>query len=156
MGSGPPRRWAGWPPGWTVAEMANRRQQLDELEKLLRRLRAANLESPVLVEGKRDVGALRALGLEGEVLKLNRGKSLVDRADALSRRYRKVIVLTDWDRKGVELHDRLVGLLRDAQVATGDFLWSRLRLLAGGGCRTVEDLPTFLSQLRERAGMGGT
>jgi len=54
----------------------------------------------------------------------------------------------------VELHDRLVRLLRDARVESDDFIWSRLRRLAGGGCRTVEDLPSFLALLKERAGSG--
>jgi 5S rRNA maturation endonuclease (ribonuclease M5) len=133
----------------------NRKGQLDEFEKLLARLRAASLEAPVLVEGDRDVAALRALGLEGEVTKLNRGESIVARTDELSHRYRKVILLTDWDYKGVELHDRLARLLRDAQVSSDDFFWSRLRALAGGGCRTVESLPSFLALLRERAGEEG-
>lgn len=103
------------------------------------------------MEGERDVVALRKLGLDGEILKLNRGEGLVARADALSRRYPKIILLTDWDSKGVELHDRLRRLLQDAQVSTDDFFWSRLRKLAGGGSRTVEDLPGFLDLLRERA-----
>lgn len=132
-----------------------RKEQLDELEKLLGRLRAASLESPVLVEGERDVAALRALGLGGELLKLNRGEGLVALTDALSARHQKIILLTDWDYKGVELHDRLKRLLEDAQVGADDFCWSRLKRLSGGGCRTVEGLPAFLSLLRERAGGEG-
>jgi len=129
-----------------------KQERLDELEKLLGRLRAANLESPVLVEGLRDVAALRALGLEGELVKLNRGESIVARTEELSHKYREVILLTDWDYKGVELHDRLKRLLLDAQADADDFFWSRLKKLSGGGCRTVEDLPAFLALLRERAG----
>ncbi len=129
-----------------------RKEQLDELEKLLGGLRAASSESPVLVEGERDVAALRTLGLEGELIKLNRGEGLVALTDALSARHEKLILLTDWDYKGVELHDRLGRLLRDAQVEADDFFWSRLKRLSGGGCRTVESLPAFLAFLRERAG----
>ena len=114
-------------------------------------MRAGSEESPVLVEGERDVAALRKLGLEGEILKLNLGEGLVARADELSHRYKKIILLTDWDYKGVELHDRLKRLLQDAQVKTDDFFWSRLRKLVGGGSRTVEDLPAFLKILLERA-----
>jgi 5S rRNA maturation endonuclease (ribonuclease M5) len=128
-----------------------KKEQLDELEKLLDRLRAASEQFPVLVEGARDVAALRKLGLEGDIQKLNRGEGLVARADALSHRYKHIILLTDWDYKGVELHDRLKSLLQDAQVRTDDFFWSRLRKLVGGGSRTVEDLPAFLEILRERA-----
>lgn len=132
-----------------------RKEQLDELEKLLGRLKAANLESPALVEGDRDVAALKLLGLNGEILKLNQGQSLVQRTDELSHTYRKVILLTDWDDKGVQLHDRLRGLLEDVQVESDDFFWSRLKKLVGGGSRTVEDIPAFIQILRERAGSEG-
>jgi 5S rRNA maturation endonuclease (ribonuclease M5) len=128
-----------------------KKEQLDELEKFLDRLRAESERTPILVEGARDVAALRKLGLEGEILKLNRGEGLVERADGISRHCKNIILLTDWDYKGVELHDRLKRLLRDVQVETDDFFWSRLRKLVGGGSRTVEDLPAFLDILRERA-----
>ncbi len=132
-----------------------RKEQLDELEKLLGRLRAANLGSPVLVEGDRDAVALHLLGLEGEVLKINQGLSLVERSDELSHKYRKVILLTDWDDKGVQLHARLRGLLEDVQVESDDFFWNRLKRLVGGGSRTVEDLPAFIRILKERSGSEG-
>ena len=98
------------------------------------------------------MAALRGLGLEGTIIKLNRGQSLVERADELSRLHERIILLTDWDKKGLQLHERLKRLLEDCQVAAEDHYWLRLRRLCGSGCRTVEELPTLVSMLREKAG----
>jgi len=80
---------------------------------------------------------------------------MVARTDELSRSHRKVILLTDWDRKGVQLHDRLRRLLSDAQVDAEDFFWRRLKRLCGSGSRTVEDLPPFMEALRDQTGGKG-
>jgi len=106
----------------------------------------------VLVEGERDVAALRDMGLEGTIIKLNSGESMVERADNLSRAYGRIILLTDWDPKGLRLHERLHELLEDCQVEVEDRLWLRLRRLCGSGCRTIEDVPALVGSLRRMAG----
>jgi len=105
----------------------------------------------VLVEGKRDVAVLRILGLEGEIIVLNRGKSIVERCDGIAQIHEHVLLLTDWDYKGEELHERIVRALRSTGVRADDFFWNELRRLIGGGTRTVEDLPGFITDLREQA-----
>jgi len=105
------------------------------------------------VEGERDVSALREMGLEGTILKLNSGESLVERADRLSREYVRILLLTDWDPKGLRLHERLKELLEDCQVEVEDRHWLRLRRLCGSGCRTIEDVPAKVRSLRRMAGL---
>jgi len=129
-----------------------RTQQLEELEKLVDDLRSDNTRYPVLVEGERDVSALRLLGLEGTILKLNSGESLVQRADRLSTQYPRIVLLTDWDAKGMRLHGRLRELLEDCEVYVDDHYWLRLRKICGRACRTIEDLPAQLRHLRRMAG----
>ena len=106
----------------------------------------------MLVEGSRDVAALRDMGFEGTILKLNSGESLVQRADRLSRDHGRIIILTDWDPKGLLLHERLKELLEDCQVEVEDRHWLRLRRLCGSGCRTIEDVPAKVLSLRRMAG----
>lgn len=106
----------------------------------------------MLVEGARDVVALREMGLEGTILKLNTGESLVERADRLSRAYGRILILTDWDPKGLRLHERLKALLEDCQVEAEDRHWLRLKRLCGSGCRTIEDVPALVRSLRRMAG----
>lgn len=119
---------------------------------MIAKLNAANADAPILVEGERDVAALRELGFEGTILKLNKGDSIVGRADELSQIYKKIILMTDWDDKGVQLHDSLRRLLVDSEVWAEDFFWLRLKKLCGNGCRAVEDLPRLISALRDLTG----
>ena len=67
----------------------------EDLVAVIDELSEANLEVPVLVEGEKDVRALRELGLQGEVLPLNSGVSMFNLAEAFSRRHRRAIILTD-------------------------------------------------------------
>jgi 5S rRNA maturation endonuclease (ribonuclease M5) len=126
-----------------------RADQLALLEKVLARLIASNRRDPVLVEGKRDVAALRILGLEGEILVLNRGKSIVERCEGIARMHDHVILLTDWDWKGEELHEKIKRGLQSTGVKADDSFWQALKRFCGGGTRTVEDLPGFITELRE-------
>ncbi len=128
-----------------------RQEQLERLEGLLEELRAASLQAPVLVEGERDAAALRELGVEGRVLCLNRGQSIVRRCEELAQSHSSVILLTDWDWKGRQLHDKLRRGLEACGATADERIWVSLRQLCGGWCRTVEDLPSLLSRLREMA-----
>ena len=61
----------------------------------------------ILVEGERDRDSLRRLGIDGEIQTLHSGRTLADRIQELGDRHGRVIVLTDWDRKGGRLARRL-------------------------------------------------
>ena len=65
----------------------------------------------VVVEGERDRSSLRRLGISGSIVLVHRGVTLSATAHALSDRRRHVIVLTDWDREGGHLAQRLRGFL---------------------------------------------
>ena len=110
-------------------------------------LREANLGTPVIVEGERDVKALRALGLSGKVLPLNLGVPIFNLAESLSRDHRSVIILTDWDHRG----GQLCRLLRDALEANGvryDVeLRARLTYLCRKDIKDVESLDRHVERL---------
>ncbi|MEM2870800.1 MAG: hypothetical protein QW379_10375 [Thermoplasmata archaeon] len=106
----------------------------------------------MLVEGARDVAALRKLGVRGRILMLNRGQGLLRRCEVLAREHGRVILLTDWDLKGRELHERLKKLLAACGGVPDETFWLALRRLCGGSNRTIEELPSFLRNLRETAG----
>ncbi|MGQ9582532.1 MAG: toprim domain-containing protein [Thermoplasmatota archaeon] len=137
----------------TGAEGASlsRQERLERLEGLLEELRAASLQAPVLVEGERDAAALIELRVLGRLLSLNRGQSIVRRCEELARSYDRVILLTDWDRKGRQLREKLRRGLEACGAVADDRIWVALRRQCAGGCRTVEDLPSLLRSLRETA-----
>ena len=126
----------------------------DDLVAVIDELSEANLEVPVLVEGEKDVRALRELGLQGEVLPLNSGVSMFNLAEAFSRRHRRAIILTDWDRRG----GRLCRLLMDAFEANGvkyDVdLRARLTLLCRKDIKDVESLAAHVERLARQVDGG--
>jgi 5S rRNA maturation endonuclease (ribonuclease M5) len=123
---------------------------LEKIELVLSELRSANLEIPIIVEGEADVRALRELGMEGEVISINKGLSLFNFCEDLAKKYSKVIILTDWDRKG----DQLNKILSDDLKANDLYFNTEVRAKLAGLCKKetkdVEGLPGCLERLNLR------
>jgi dTMP kinase len=133
-------------------------ERLEELDKLLAELAEASLTKPIIVEGKRDTKALRALGVEGEVIELNRGMGMLDFCEAVASTHSEAVVLTDWDAKGGKLFRSLADSLKSLDVRVdGDFR-RKLARLAKKGAKDVEGVPGFVLWLVEQrdAGLKGT
>ena len=121
------------------------------LEEIIADLISANRTIPVIVEGEKDVRALREIGLEGTILTVYRGNSLVNLTEEVAARYTEVIVLTDWDRTGGRIARRLALFFRSESVACDLEFRRRLIKVSGGEIRTVEALPAFRRNLRKRS-----
>lgn len=121
---------------------------LEELEDALKVLIETNCSGiPVVVEGEKDVAALRSLGLSGEIVQLNVGLSIPDFCDKLSERFSEVIVLTDWDRTGGRLAGLLCSQLKGRVKCDMSFREVCVRCCM---VRVVEGLPSFLQTLKKR------
>lgn len=116
------------------------------LREVVGALCEVNRKVPVIVEGRRDVGALRHLGLIGEVLVLHNGRSLYDVCEEVAECFPKVVILLDWDDKGEDLFKRV------AQHLSGhweDFgaLRGMLKALCQKDIKDVEGIPKLLRRL---------
>jgi len=101
---------------------------------------------PVVVEGRRDVMALRQLGFAGEILVLHRGKGLYDFCEEVAERFGKVILLMDWDEKGEDLHRSLARHL-GGHWEDFEIFRSMLRILCQKDIKDVEGIPKLLNRL---------
>jgi 5S rRNA maturation endonuclease (ribonuclease M5) len=123
-------------------------ERLEQLEALLADLVEENEQVPVLVEGERDVAALRALGLEGEILRVKTSSTVWVVCEIVARAHRKVVVLVDWDRSG----GTLARMLEDGLTANGaraDMAFRRaIAIATRKEIMQVEDLPGYLESLR--------
>jgi 5S rRNA maturation endonuclease (ribonuclease M5) len=132
-------------------------ERLEEVEKLIKELVRLSGTLPIIVEGKKDEKALRELGVEGVIVRLNRGKSVFRTCERLSKEHEKVILMTDWDRKG----GHLGRLLKDGLDANGvkydEDIRARLAILTKKDIKDVESLAKQLARLRREAesGVGG-
>lgn len=70
----------------------------------------------IVVEGVHDREALEALGVTKEIATYSAGFSYAGFVDYLMNRYRRIAILTDYDRAGKRLNRRLTGSLERAGV----------------------------------------
>ena len=107
----------------------------------------------ILVEGTRDVEALRFLGVTTPIDVFSHvGQVEHDIATHISERARSILILTDYDEKGVILAKRLTELL----TAEGVLIQAELRKKIGHlmgilGLKTVESLDDWVANNDARA-----
>ncbi len=106
---------------------------------------------PIVVEGRRDEAALRRMGVKGPVLCLKAaGESRLGFLEKLDG-YRHVVLFTDFDREGGELHAWLYHQLSNLGIRADDLLWRKVKSLARTEVRSVEELPGFARSLEAKA-----
>jgi len=102
--------------------------------------------SVVLVEGRRDEIALRALGFTGPIEKLNRGWPVEKIIAYIDKKYESCILLMDWDRTGGRLQKKIVESMIGLDINVSDELRKILSKAMKPDTRCVEDLTSFLGQ----------
>ena len=103
----------------------------------LKKLQNTCSEAIVIVEGKRDVAALKSL-LNADFFTLNNGtkRSLYETAEHIASKNRSAILLLDIDAKGMELRKKMSSYLRSHGVR----VLVEEKLLKLARVRNVEDL----------------
>ncbi len=114
---------------------------IDELEEL-------SAEMPIIVEGLRDVKALKLLGLENNIVSLGKGLSIMAFCEAISKDWDSAVILTDWDRKGGRLARRLKEALEANEVRPVTDPRAQLAYLAKKEIKDIESLATYVRRLR--------
>ncbi len=103
----------------------------------LKKLQNACDDAIVIVEGKRDVAALKSL-LDANFFTINEGtkRSLYETAEHIASKYGSAILLLDADKKGMELTKKMSSYLRSHGVR----VLVEEKLLKLARVRNVEDL----------------
>lgn len=130
--------------------MSSSADRLSRVERLLEHLAEENADAPIIVEGKNDREALRKLGIGGEVYVVNGRHTLFEMCEQMSRDHKRVILLTDWDRKGGQICHTLSKGFAANGVRTDENIRSRLSSLSSGEIKDVESLPRMVERLRTR------
>jgi len=126
---------------------------LEQILALLERLvRQSSRGTPIVVEGRKDIQALRRLGVCGEIVEAkSSGKSFLDVVGEIERmEKREIILLLDFDRAGREWTRRLARCLEGVRITPNLFFWKRLIGLVGRDVKDVEGLVSYLETLRSR------
>ena len=127
-------------------------------EKIVKILEALAEESakgkPIVVEGKKDVEALRALGVAGTVLTVKTGgKSFLDAVCEIEKMgVPEVILFLDFDRRGKEGTKRLKKSLERAKIKPNIKFWRELSALVRKEIQCIESLTAYMATLRIKIG----
>lgn len=132
---------------------ASARERLEGLAEWVEDLQYASEDGAmVVVEGDKDVEALRELGFRGPLERCSRS-FLQGLCGDLARLVpgARVVVLTDWDRKGEQLARLLADYLGGEGLASDLEFRRRLRALVMGEVKDVESLPSMRARLAREA-----
>ena len=123
------------------------KKSLEEIEKALDDLIEENISIPIIVEGEKDIEALKKIGVSGTIISVNAGISIIDFCDRIARHYKEVIILTDWDRKGGFLCHTIMKNLQGRVSCNTTY---REILSKNSVTKTLEGLPSWINTLKER------
>jgi 5S rRNA maturation endonuclease (ribonuclease M5) len=122
-------------------------KSLEDLEEALFELREENKTVPIIVEGDKDIEALRKLNITGEIIRFNVGLSIPDFCDMISQKYKNIILLTDWDKKGGYLCSTIK---KNLESRVGCNTRYREIFAKRSMIRTLEGLPSWIETLRKK------
>ena len=116
----------------------------EKIDKLLTDLQHEMDEGiPVIVEGRKDLKALHAAGLDGKIFKLS-STPMHEIAEKIARENSEVIILTDFDDFGQKAADKLRDFFLNEAVKPNMAYRKRFKRLLG--IVYFEDLHTLLEQ----------
>ena len=98
--------------------------------------------SLVVVEGKRDVRALRSMGFVGKILMLCHNNNF-DRFISEAGKYHKIILLLDLDRKGRSLTKKAAILLEGKKHVIDLYFRRNLSSITCGRVKQIEELSKY-------------
>ena len=123
------------------------KKSIEDLEKIIAELGEENRSIPIVVEGKKDIEALRKLDINGEIIGINSGHTLIDFCDKIAQEHTDIIILTDWDRKGGYLCRTIKRNLEGRVNCNTKY---RELFAKNAMIRTLEGLPSWLETMKEK------
>ena len=125
----------------------NYEKTFEDLEKKLLELIEENKTIPIIVEGEKDILALRKLGVNGLIISVNKGVSLTDFCDRLVQDYDELIILTDWDRRGGYLCHTIKKNLEGRVKCNLNY---REFFAKHSMIKTIEGLPSWIQTIKDK------
>lgn len=103
---------------------------------------------PILIEGKKDEEALRELGINGNIIKVSgSGLKLFEVAEIAAKTSSKVIILTDFDKKGNILAKKLSEDIQSLGSHPDLNIRKNIIKITRRYIKDIESLPKHMKQL---------
>ena len=134
--------------------MSSRLKEKEEkITKILDALVEKSSKSiPIVVEGKKDVEALRAFNVVGTIITVKTGgKSLVEVIGEIEATGSSVVILLlDFDRRGRETTYRIKQNLEWAKINPELKFWRDLGTMLARDVQSVESIPSYMAKLKAK------
>jgi 5S rRNA maturation endonuclease (ribonuclease M5) len=129
------------------------REKQEKIQRILDALAEESAKGTlIIVEGKKDVEALRSFGVTGPVLSVKTGgKSFTEALHEIEQTgASEVILLLDFDRRGKEGTYRLKQNLERAKTKPNLKFWRELSALLAREIQCIESLNSYLETLQRK------
>lgn len=123
-------------------------EELEGVENIIDGLKEENKENPIIVEGRKDVKALRRLGIKGKIIKIKRRKTVFHIIEGLRKKHDKLIILTDWDKAGGKLAYKVKKACSANCIECDLFYRKKLVKYLKKEVKDVESIPAFVMRAR--------
>jgi 2,5-diamino-6-(ribosylamino)-4(3H)-pyrimidinone 5'-phosphate reductase len=130
------------------------KEKEEKIQQLLERLIEESARgTPIVVEGKKDVETLKALGVQGKIVSAKTGgKSRLDVISEVEKtEAHEVILLLDFDRRGKEWSKILKEHLERARIRPNLKFWKELQGLVSKEVKDIEGLTSYIETLKKKA-----
>ncbi len=121
-------------------------ERAERLKEFLSSLYEINKRVPIIVEGRKDVIALRRLGFIGEIITVHAGKGLYEFCQNISEKFNRVVLLLDWDENGDILYKKLSTEMKGLWEEFAPFR-EIIKIMCQKDIRNIEDIPALLNRL---------
>lgn len=121
-------------------------ERAERLRVAFQALYEVNKRIPIIVEGRKDVSALRKIGLVGEIITLHGGRGIYEFCEDIAERYHRVILLMDWDNKGEHLYKSVSSHLGGMWEEFSPFR-EIIKVLCQKDIKDIEGVPLLLERL---------
>lgn len=121
---------------------------VNKIIKLVEYLISLDENSLILVEGKKDMAALKSLGIKAEIFQV-KGRNFSKLVCELQEKgkHKKVVIMPDFDREGEEKYQQWSKALRG--IVNVDYLtWKKLRELVARNVKDIEGLPKMVEKIK--------
>jgi 5S rRNA maturation endonuclease (ribonuclease M5) len=129
------------------------KEKLEKIQQILTQLSTESENGKlIVVEGKKDIETLRALGIQGPIIAVKTsGKNFsqalheIEQIDAS-----EVILLLDFDRRGKQATKYFKQNLEIAKIKPNLRFWSAFHALTGHEIQCIESLTSYLETLEQK------
>lgn len=123
-------------------------ERLEKLEEIILELKElVKTGAIIIVEGRKDAGSLRYLGINGDIQFASQ-QPLLDLTDSLSKTGKEIVILTDWDKKGSLVARKIIKHLSAYGIVPNTKIRLKLRSLSKKRIKDVESLNNYVNKLR--------